>query len=556
MRRLCIAVVLLFAACREAPPLPARGAPLAPAVTALEPAAAAAQPEKAPPARAPADRLTLLFSASVAGQLVPCGCSPDQRGGLPRAVSYARKLRSETPNLLVLDAGDLLFDGAQSPPAQLLTQKKLKAQALAAGDELIGVAARALGPRDLTLGAQFAGETAGKIPLLDSGLAPLPAARATLLLDAGAVKVGVLAASSAESLTARAAALRQQGAQLVVALLQPTGDNAFAAAQQLLAKSQGVDLAVLGHRDDPATDVDRKDTGTPPLLAVEGHGQSLLRVDIQLGQGPLRILPGPEERKGELDALQARIDRFKSQLADAPARAAQLQPKIAELEQRKAALAAAPPETAPAGAMVATPVFVPLTKEVGEDAPAQKLVDAYDARVTELNLAEAKTQPEACPPASPGEASFVGAARCAECHAEAAQFWTQTGHSNAYETLVKVNKQFSLDCVRCHVTGWQQPGGVCRIDKAASGGPGFQGRGVGRRDVQCEDCHGPGSEHSRLGTGGGIRDKVPASWCMRCHEAANSPHFDDAKYRPWITGPGHGMPLAKGEKPHPKGLTP
>jgi hypothetical protein len=38
---------------------------------------------------------------------------------------------------------------------------------------------------------------------------------------------------------------------------------------------------------------------------------------------------------------------------------------------------------------------------------------------------------------------------------------------------------------------------------------------------------------------------------MRCHEAANSPQFNYAKYRPYIVGPGHGMPLAKGEKPHP-----
>ena len=39
---------------------------------------------------------------------------------------------------------------------------------------------------------------------------------------------------------------------------------------------------------------------------------------------------------------------------------------------------------------------------------------------------------------------------------------------------------------------------------------------------------------------------------MRCHEAANSPRFDDAKYRPYIVGPGHGQPLAKGQEPRPK----
>ena len=40
--------------------------------------------------------------------------------------------------------------------------------------------------------------------------------------------------------------------------------------------------------------------------------------------------------------------------------------------------------------------------------------------------------------------------------------------------------------------------------------------------------------------------------CIRCHEAENSPHFDDARYRPFIVGPGHGETLAPGESPHPR----
>ena len=113
-----------------------------------------------------------------------------------------------------------------------------------------------------------------------------------------------------------------------------------------------------------------------------------------------------------------------------------------------------------------------------------------------------------------------------------------------------MKKQFSLDCIRCHVTGWQQPGGVCRIDKTEFGGAGVSGHGVGRRDVQCESCHGPGSEHA-ADPPEHIQVDVTAPMCMRCHEAANSPHFDYGRYRPYIVGPGHGMPLARGEKPHP-----
>ncbi|HZX94083.1 MAG TPA: multiheme c-type cytochrome [Myxococcales bacterium] len=543
MRALLLAVSI-GAAC--AAPKPAN-APAAPA-------AATAAPR--PPG--PPDRLTLVFSASVAGQLVPCGCSPDQRGGMPRAVALVEKLRATEPNLLFVDAGDLLFESASRPPEQMLTQRQLKARTLAQGDALLGAAARALGARDLALGAQFAVETAEGVPLLDAGVAPVPGARATVLASAGPVKVGLFAAGfeqdPAATIAARAKGLRDQGAQVVVLLLHPRGDNSFAAAQGLLPalKAAGVDLAVLGRRDDPATDTDRKDAGLPPLLAVEGHGQSLLRVDVHLGQGPLQLAPGAEDRKDEVKALEVRIERFRAQIQLYPERRAQLEAKIGELEERKRTLAAAPVEKPAAGSAWAQASFVPLTEAAGADERAQKLVSAYDRKVSEINLEEAKKQPEACPAAARGEPSYVGAARCVECHEEAVAFWTQTRHGRAYETLVKVEKQFSLDCIRCHVTGWQQPGGVCRIDRTDVGGPGVDGHGVGRRDVQCEDCHGPGSDHLQDATGGHIRKEVPKNLCMRCHEAENSPHFDDATYRPYIVGPGHGQPLAKGEKPRPK----
>ncbi|HYV67830.1 MAG TPA: cytochrome C, partial [Myxococcales bacterium] len=52
---------------------------------------------------ATAVRGTLVFKASTAGQIVPCGCSPDQRGGLPRAAAELKKLRSESPGLAYVE---------------------------------------------------------------------------------------------------------------------------------------------------------------------------------------------------------------------------------------------------------------------------------------------------------------------------------------------------------------------------------------------------------------------------------------------------------------------
>src|SRR4051812_48704623 len=70
------------------------------------------QADAAQPAGGGADKATLVIAASIAGQLVPCGCSPDQRGGFPRAVSLVNKLRGEGPGLVSPAAGDLLFESA------------------------------------------------------------------------------------------------------------------------------------------------------------------------------------------------------------------------------------------------------------------------------------------------------------------------------------------------------------------------------------------------------------------------------------------------------------
>ncbi|HKC60276.1 MAG TPA: multiheme c-type cytochrome [Myxococcales bacterium] len=493
---------------------------------------------------------------------MPCGCSPDQRGGLPRAAAELKKLRAESPGLAYVEAGDLLFESTLPRKGPSGAQAELKARTLARGEELLGAAARAIGARDLALGARFVVETSGDIPLLDAGGPPVVGVRATLLVKAGGVPVGIFAAGlgpdPAQTVRARAAELHRQGARVVVLLAHPRGS--WQEAQRLAQAAPGqIDLVVLGHLDDPATDPNRSDPGPPVLLSVEGQGQSLLRVDLQVPEGMpsgVFLARGEAGKQAELKELDDRIARLGQQARSAPEEMRPLYAqKLRELEQRRAQLASAQ-EVAPAGSLVVTATFIPLGPGIGEEPDARALVAAYDERVAEMNLRLAKEQPETCPPPARGEPAFTGVSSagkvkgCAECHESASQFWVKTGHSHAHETLVSVRKQFSLDCISCHVTGWQQPGGVCRIDRTYVGGAGFAGRGKGREDVQCEMCHGPGSEHAK-DPPGHIAAEVPAAVCMRCHEAANSPHFNDSRYRPFIVGPGHGMPLGPGEKPHP-----
>jgi hypothetical protein len=138
------------------------------------------------------------------------------------------------------------------------------------------------------------------------------------------------------------------------------------------------------------------------------------------------------------------------------------------------------------------------------------------------------------PPVAPGQSSYVGVEACTTCHQSEREFWNRTPHHVAYESLSKQNKQFNLDCVGCHVTGYEAPGGttVTHVDKLT--------------DVQCEVCHGPGSRHI-----GSPEDKTLVSIPERtlcagkCHHPPHV-HADWSADAVWsvIVGPGHQLPHA------------
>jgi hypothetical protein len=98
-----------------------------------------------------------------------------------------------------------------------------------------------------------------------------------------------------------------------------------------------------------------------------------------------------------------------------------------------------------------------------------------------------------------GEASYVGAKKCRPCHLKEYTSWDKTRMAQSFELLkpgVKASekKAAGLDptadyttdakCLACHTTGYMKPGGFTNL----SATPDLVG-------VQCESCHGPGSEY-------------------------------------------------------------
>lgn len=119
-----------------------------------------------------------------------------------------------------------------------------------------------------------------------------------------------------------------------------------------------------------------------------------------------------------------------------------------------------------------------------------------------------------------GQDHFLGDLKCARCHFDIYKGWQSTQHAGAWETLVEKKRDADPECVSCHVTGLELPGGY---------------KGVGAvqdmRNVQCESCHGMGTFHDFAGLSD---SEAGEPTCIRCHTAENSPEFDFRTYWPRI----------------------
>ena len=153
-----------------------------------------------------------------------------------------------------------------------------------------------------------------------------------------------------------------------------------------------------------------------------------------------------------------------------------------------------------------------LMPEVGERADIAKLSkgieDAVNTKQREKSIAD-KTFMNTT---HPGQPHFLGQDACVNCHQPQYEQWRGTAHSKAFDTLVKQSKDATPECVQCHVTGWTKPGGF--VSTATSGG---------LTNVQCEVCHGMGTQHDMFS---GKAAAPPESLCVSCHNPTNDPSWN------------------------------
>jgi hypothetical protein len=113
---------------------------------------------------------------------------------------------------------------------------------------------------------------------------------------------------------------------------------------------------------------------------------------------------------------------------------------------------------------------------------------------------------------------YLGQETCERCHAGLIDRLAASRHYRAYETLLQRGEEGNGNCLSCHTTGFGRFSG---FDPA-----GEEKTGKNLRGVQCEECHGPGTTHSREGA----YIETARNSCRRCHTSHWSPDFDFETY--------------------------
>jgi hypothetical protein len=458
-----------------------------------------------------------------------------------RYASVVRAARREVGDVLLVDAGGLSFpEGGASPRERAGNLKR--AEFLAAELGKLGLAGAGLAETDQAPGGGVAKPARLAVNLAPAaGFAPAP----SVLKTVNGVRVGVLgvadpalgpalnvkAEEPVGAARREAERLRKAGAELVIALAPV--DRAVA---RRLARDAGVDFVVLGRQvGKGAARADAAGRGF--ILAPADELQRVGRVDVVLRAGGaiLADAGGPEAtelRKAEIGRALERLDRELASWKSGGG--ASVDEGFVEAKRRERDALAA--EKASLGATAWTPPaqgsyftnrLVPLSRALPRDPAIAAAMRKLDGQIGKTNLAAA------APPAppEPGRAFFVGMDKCAGCHKPAMAFWRKTVHAGAWKTLTDGGKHADYKCVSCHVTGYGEVGGSSL------------GHTKKLENVQCETCHGPGSEHvarEGLEEPPAVHKATPASVCTGCHNEHHSDTFQYQAYLRDILGPGHG----------------
>lgn len=161
--------------------------------------------------------------------------------------------------------------------------------------------------------------------------------------------------------------------------------------------------------------------------------------------------------------------------------------------------------------------FISLKMALKEDKPIKSFVDSAKRKANNLNRKQFLIQKKTTD--NQQHYQLTGPQTCKKCHSSQYSFWEKNGHADAWKTLVLNNQQFNRNCIVCHVTIPSRQKPTEQFNQF------FTTMTSEFKTVGCEECHGPGKNHSTEPGKNHLLAPVEKT-CRNCHNADHDNNFD------------------------------
>ncbi len=459
-------------------------------------------------ARTPVD-LRIALVGEVRGELEPCGCPTLPYGGFTRRAVMLDRLRAKGP-IFHLDAGELLLKGFSTDRSRDRTQR---AQAMLKLSQEVGVDLWVPGPTDLlALGPDRLRSAPGprRISASWTDAQGKPLLPPTAVLERAGLRLGVVGLS---------APVRDPELSPMIRTLDPV--DAARAALQTLPKDLDLVVGLGNIADETATRVVSEVPGMAAILTIRG-GQYATPAPATMRRATTAPVIEAPDRGRYLQVLTFRVG------AEA-GRPALVHPEARRWRDRKASGKEGIFEALGRGRNLLGISTIPLGRDLDGGKIASQGVDRALDRFKAGALVRAAKRARQTPPEQSHR--YAASGGCVHCHSPEFARWSLSGHASAWMALVGRNQTENPECLPCHTTAWGAPSGLGELSRSS----------VRKfKSVQCEACHGPMGGHPEDAR---VKPQpITEATCRGCHDEANSPDFEFAKYLPQATCQG-GSPL-------------
>jgi len=418
--------------------------------------------------------LCITATAELNGILEPCGCAPDQLGGLPRRHTAVNSA-TECDYRLLLDNGDFT--------AGFGMKERLKSGTIFQSFEAMRYFAVNIGEQDLYLGLDALRRLRDIAPTVHLISANVTHSSEDVPFQSHAFwnkRIGVPTVLVTGVLSAE-----------FIPQLKALDKNGFT-----IEKPESAVERVLSEAGSKADFVVLMVHGS--LSEARALGLAFPQIDI--------VIAGQEEQKPSVEQLGGE-NRF-------------LLSPATNGEHLASALVVNDPQLADWKAC--SPTTATLDKSIPSSKEIEQILHDYQKRLFQEGMLDKVPRKTLS-----GGLKFVGNEACKTCHQEVYKQWNERSHAHAFETLIESGHEYDPDCVSCHVTGFGYESGFYNAKDQPE-----------LASVGCEQCHGAGSQHVREPLKAKSDESpygaTNAADCYACHTEMRSPAFDYDAYLPKI----------------------